>query len=193
MSKSVQTLLEEARARGYLVAPYQDQEKLVDAWRVDCWRQRRPYLVALRGYRYYPRKLYGSLELELRGDWWLSRRIWTEATKAFEGVTIPVRWGNRLRIDELPHRDLDIHAHQLLSIVTSHRPGPDEAFDLPVEIVRGAAHCTYLEALEDRLNDRDTYHITEIPNMMGHVVIMTNNQPPMVGYHLERFDLLDPP
>ena len=189
MSKSLKAVLETARERGYLFAPYQGRQALTDAWLVECWRAQRPFLFATRGFRYYPRTLQGCLYLELRGKIWLSRNLWQQITQEFEGTACPTRDGNRVTIDNLPHREIEQYAQRLLALVKQHAPTQEEAFDLPPEMKLGLARCTYNEAMKDRLEEDKTYYISEISNMMGRVVILESGQLPMVGYHLYRFEL----
>ena len=59
-----------------------------------------------------------------------------------------------------------------------------------VPLVRGIARCVDSDGMEYCLVKEALYYIREIPNMRGHVVALTSGSNPVVGAHLERFELL---
>lgn len=54
----------------------------------------------------------------------------------------------------------------------------------------GMARCISNEGMENDLNVGEVVYIREIPNMGGHCVVLRNMKVPLVGYHLDRFELL---
>jgi hypothetical protein len=58
-------------------------------------------------------------------------------------------------------------------------------------LVEGMARCTFNDKMEDDLEVGGVYYVREIPNMRGHCVVLSNGKMPLIGYHLERFELLD--
>ena len=44
--------------------------------------------------------------------------------------------------------------------------------------------------MEQDLEIGQVVYLREIPNMQGHCVVLRNGKPPLVGYHLDRFELL---
>lgn len=57
------------------------------------------------------------------------------------------------------------------------------------KLVEGRAEVVTPEGIPGLVRGEICY-IREIPNMRGHVVILRNNKPSLVGYHLDRFRLL---
>ena len=55
----------------------------------------------------------------------------------------------------------------------------------------GMARCTCNDGMEHDLQIGEVVYLREIPNMGGHCVILRNKKTPLVGYHLDRFELLD--
>lgn len=55
--------------------------------------------------------------------------------------------------------------------------------------VEGMATCVDNRGLEEVMQVGDTCYVREIPNLRGHCVILRSGQPPVVGWHLERFEL----
>jgi hypothetical protein len=55
----------------------------------------------------------------------------------------------------------------------------------------GMARCISDEGMRGDLKIGEVVYIREIPNMRGHCVILRNERMPLVGYHLDRFELLD--
>ena len=45
--------------------------------------------------------------------------------------------------------------------------------------------------MEDDLQVGEVVYLREIPNMGGHCVILRNKKPPLIGYHVDRFELLN--
>ena len=65
------------------------------------------------------------------------------------------------------------------------------AQDRPPFPAEGMARCISNEGMADDLKVGEIVYIREIPNMGGHCVILRNNEMPLIGYHLDRFELLD--
>jgi hypothetical protein len=55
----------------------------------------------------------------------------------------------------------------------------------------GMARCICNDGMEGDLKVGEVVYLREIPNMGGHCVILRNRKMPLVGYHLDRFQLLD--
>ncbi|MGO8752490.1 MAG: hypothetical protein ACLQNE_41655 [Thermoguttaceae bacterium] len=55
----------------------------------------------------------------------------------------------------------------------------------------GMARCICNDTMQGELEVGEVVYLREIPNMGGHCVILRNKKPPLVGYHLDRFELLD--
>jgi hypothetical protein len=100
------------------------------------------------------------------------------------------RFGNSIRIDAIPHREAEQVAATFMKVLARHRPSQDEAFDIPVALVRGPARCVCAEGMEELLTESEIYVIREIPNVLGHVVVFRPAKSPLVGIHLERFELV---
>jgi hypothetical protein len=54
----------------------------------------------------------------------------------------------------------------------------------------GLARCMYNDGMEDDLQIGEVVYLREIPNMGGHCIVLRNKKVPLVGYHLDRFQLL---
>lgn len=54
----------------------------------------------------------------------------------------------------------------------------------------GMAKCVNNEGMEHELELDEVVYVRQIPNMLGHCVVLRNNKPPLVGYHLDRFQVL---
>ena len=52
------------------------------------------------------------------------------------------------------------------------------------------ARCVSNDALENDLRVGEVVYLREIPNMSGHCVILRDKKLPLVGYHLDRFEML---
>ena len=63
--------------------------------------------------------------------------------------------------------------------------------DRPPFPAEGMARCISNEGMADDLEVGETVYLREIPNMGGHCVVLRNGKMPLVGYHLDRFELLD--
>jgi len=148
------------------------------SWRWHCLQRDIPYL-SLSRY-----KLRGDLELELRGRWWLSEMLWNELKRCYENASCR---GNCVSLS-VPPRVLKFTADQLLALVRQYRPPPQERFSRPAALARGLARCLWAKGFEDILQEGAEYFIREIPNMPGHVVVLGAGVP-LVGIHLERFEL----
>ena len=59
------------------------------------------------------------------------------------------------------------------------------------DLAEGMARCVCNDAMADELEVGEAVYVREIPNMGGHCVILRNKKPPLVGYHLDRFELLE--
>lgn len=57
-------------------------------------------------------------------------------------------------------------------------------------LVEGMARCVSNAGIEADLQIDEVVYLREIPNMRGHCIILRNNKPPLVGYHLDRFQML---
>lgn len=56
----------------------------------------------------------------------------------------------------------------------------------------GMARCLCADGLDADIAEGDVVYVREIPNMLGHCIVLKNGAPPLVGYHLDRFELLYP-
>ena len=52
------------------------------------------------------------------------------------------------------------------------------------------ARCMCNDGMEGDLQIGEVVYLREIPNMPGHCVLLRNKRAPLVGYHLDRFQLL---
>ena len=59
-----------------------------------------------------------------------------------------------------------------------------------MSLVEGLAKCTYNDGMEDDLSVGEIAYVREIPNMPGHCIILRTGKLPLVGYHLDRFELV---
>lgn len=184
--------LDLAEQRGYLYSkgPKHEQLKLERAWRRTCFQQQRPYIVGWKNYSYRPKKLMGCLCAELTGAWWLSRKISEAVRREFEPDCEVFLSGNTAMLRYFPHGLLDALAGRLLDCLERHRPSENEAFSRAAPLSRGLARCVDAEGMEHCLQPGTLYYIRECPNMPGHVVALASGTNPVVGVHLERFDLL---
>jgi hypothetical protein len=66
----------------------------------------------------------------------------------------------------------------------------DAATQRPPFPTEGMARCTCNDGIEDDLQIGEVVYLREIPNMAGHCVILRDKKAPLVGYHLDRFELL---
>lgn len=181
--------LESARGKGYLLSKSRPaKERLKAAWQRDCLSRREPYVVAWRGHGERERR-QGRILVELSGGWWLSRRLWSNVERHFAHC-LPQRTGNSFHLVDLPAHEVERSADELVALLRLYRPTAEEAFDLPPALVRGYARCVYNDAMEDYLTEGEHYLIREIPNMMGHVLVLRNGELPLVGIHLDRFELV---
>jgi hypothetical protein len=57
-------------------------------------------------------------------------------------------------------------------------------------LLEGMAKCICNDKMERDLKLGEVYYIKEIPNMRGHCVVLRNKKTPLIGYHLDRFELL---
>ena len=184
--------LELAKERGYLYCkgPESERLKLERAWRRTCFQEQLPYLVGWKTYSYRPKKLMGCLHAELTSAWWFSRGISEALRSEFEPDCEVFMSGNSATLRDFPHGSLDILARRLLDCLDRHRPNKKEAFSLAAPLSRGLARCCSAEGMEHCLELGTLYYIREIPNMRGHVVALTSGSDPVVGVHLERFEML---
>ena len=58
------------------------------------------------------------------------------------------------------------------------------------QIVEGLAKCVSNQGMEKDLSIGDIVYVREISNMRGHCVVLRNKKSPLVGYHLDRFEVL---
>lgn len=58
-------------------------------------------------------------------------------------------------------------------------------------LIEGMARCVSNDGLARELRVGEVYYVREIPNMRGHCVVLRNKRTPLVGYHLDRFTLLE--
>ena len=179
--------LAKARQKSFLVTRgrVSAQERAEKVWQRDCLRRRVPFIVATVGYRGDD----GYLSAELIGDWWLSRKLWLELKNHFPNLYLG-HFGNSVRIGGIPSRELESTTESFLTFLHLHRPALEEAFDLPPVLVRGYARCVSACALEHCMTEGALYYIREIPNMMGHVLALRPGDMPLVGIHLDRFELV---
>ena len=63
--------------------------------------------------------------------------------------------------------------------------------DRPPFPAEGMARCVSNEGMAGDLKVGEIVYLREIPNMGGHCVILRNEKMPLVGHHLDRFELLD--
>lgn len=61
---------------------------------------------------------------------------------------------------------------------------------MSLDLVMGMAKCISAEAIPE-LEEGKMYFIQEIPNMRGHAVVLGHLSKPLVGIHLDRFELYD--
>jgi hypothetical protein len=61
----------------------------------------------------------------------------------------------------------------------------------PRKPAEGLARCLCNKGMERDIRVDDVVYVREIPNMPGHCVVLRNKKPPMIGYHLDRFEILD--
>ena len=177
--------------RGYLYSKGSNSEqlKLERAWRRACYKEDRPYVVGWKRFSSHPKKLMGSLYVELTGAWGLSQGVAEALRREFEPDFEIFFRGNTATLPDFPHGLQDILARRLLDCLDKHR-NPEEVFGRTARLVRGLARCVYVEGLEHCLVSGALYYVREIPNMRGHVVALTSGANPVVGVHLERFELL---
>lgn len=57
-------------------------------------------------------------------------------------------------------------------------------------LVEGMARCQSNEGMVRDLKVGDIVYVKEIPNMRGHCVVLRNKRVPLIGYHLDRFQVL---
>ena len=62
--------------------------------------------------------------------------------------------------------------------------------NLPPFPAEGMARCICNAGMEKELRIGEVVYLREIPNMGGHCVILRNMKLPLVGYHLDRFEIL---
>ena len=179
--------LAQARQKGFLVTRgrVSAQERAETIWQRDCLRRRVPFIVVTVGYRGSD----GYLSAELIGDWWLSRKLWLGLKNHFPELTLEL-FGNSLRIYDIPAQELESTAERFLTFLHLHRPAIDKAFELPSVLVRGYARCISSYAMEHCMIEGALYYIREIPNRMGHVLALRPGDMPLVGVHLDRFELV---
>ena len=183
-------LLQLAQRRGYLLCqgPQPLKKRLAKLWRRECLQSGNPVVLVTKHYLCKPRRLLAMIQADLYGKWWLSRELWA-AIQAEMKVGTLKRFGNSVRIDEIPPRETTQVADKFMDVLVRHRPSPAEAFEIPAALVRGRARCVYADGLESLLTESESYIIREIPNMLGHVVVFRPSTSPLVGIHLERFEL----
>lgn len=58
--------------------------------------------------------------------------------------------------------------------------------------VEGMARCLSADGLGDDIAEGDIVYVKEIPNMLGHCIVLKNGVQPLIGLHLDRFELLYP-
>jgi hypothetical protein len=58
-------------------------------------------------------------------------------------------------------------------------------------LVEGMAKCINNQGMETLLQNGQVVFVREIKNMRGHCIVLRNQEHPLVGYHLERFELLN--
>jgi hypothetical protein len=58
------------------------------------------------------------------------------------------------------------------------------------QLHEGMAKCICNDKMGKDLKVGEVYYIKEIPNMRGHCVVLRNKKTPLIGYHLDRFELL---
>ncbi len=58
-------------------------------------------------------------------------------------------------------------------------------------LIEGMARCVSNDGMVKELRVGEVYYVREIPNMRGHCVVLRNKGTPLVGYHLDRFTLLE--
>lgn len=191
---AVQAQLSLARERGYLYChgPKSQRVNTEQLWRRECLQNGNPIVVVTKHYAYRPRVLQAMIWADLCGEWWLSRRLWKALLGGMK-VGYTTRHGNTILIRDIPNRETTRTVDSFLALLASARPSPEEAFDTPAALARGAARCLMVDGLEELLNESETYVIREIPNMLGHGVVFRASGPPLVGIHLERFELIDSP
>ena len=179
--------LVKAREKGFLMSRGRKSAKAraEKIWQRDCLRRRAPFIVATVGYRGSD----GWLWAEFIGDWWLSRKLWLGLKNHFSELTLE-QFGNSLRIYDIPSQALESTTERFLTFLYLHRPTIEEAFDLPPVLVRGYARCISAYAMEHCMTEGELYYIREIPNRMGHVLVLRPGDMPLVGVHLDRFELV---
>lgn len=65
-----------------------------------------------------------------------------------------------------------------------------ETTEMSELLVEGLARCVNNEALP-MLEIGEIVYVRELSNLRGHCIVLANNRLPIVGYHLDRFELLD--
>lgn len=181
--------LEVAQQQGYLLCQGSKTRRLrlQKLWRQECLRTGKPIVIVTKQYLYRPRQLRAMIWADLLGEWWLSRRLWASLLAEMKFGCIE-RFGNSIRVSDIPHRVTAQAAAAFVALLSIHRPTPEEAFDTPPALARGPARCLWTDGLEDQLCQSETYVLREIPNMLGHVVVFRPGKTPLVGVHLERFE-----
>ena len=58
--------------------------------------------------------------------------------------------------------------------------------------LEGMARCLCADGLGKDIAVGDVVYVREIPNMLGHCIVLKNGAQPLVGFHLDRFELLYP-
>ncbi len=148
-------------------------------------------VVASRYYLYEPRKLRGSIHVEMSSGWWVSTRLLRALQRALPEIYVK-QFGNRLRIGDVLPADIQTTAGIVVSVLNDHPPNSGPPFDLPPPLARGLATCHYVDGFEKHLTLDEIYLIREIPNVPGHIVVFRPGRTPLVGIHLDRFELLQP-
>jgi hypothetical protein len=184
-------MLQEARSRNYL-QNYQTSSRVDLAWMDLCKSEGRPCITVSQSW------LKSQVEVELSmppgqrisylGDDEIHVLLRGFLHKRHEHMS----WSHHdFSFGPVRAKRIEILVPQLLELIAKDQ---SDARKRELELtypgpVEGMATCTNNECMEQVLEVGAVYYIREIPNMRGHCVILRDGQLPMVGYHLDRFEL----
>lgn len=58
------------------------------------------------------------------------------------------------------------------------------------KLTEGLAECVFVDGVSELLTLGERVWIREISNMRDHCIVLRNDKPPLVGYHLNRFKII---
>ena len=191
-NKEHQELKTQAKAQGYLSYA----EPLTNAYLIEIWWQERceaaavPIVTVVRPEGKTERDFAFTLPSGIRFSPYayeelpgvLERYSDSYATDSKSvGISVASAKVESL-IDELTAVYLKDQSEERLKLMEEYWPSP----------VEGMARCLCADGLSEDIAVGDVVYVREIPNMLGHCIVLKNGFMPMVGYHLDRFELLYP-